>query len=607
VSASAAVAMADSLDGLRLNRALKAGILRLLSCQEHLNKINVFPVPDGDTGTNLALTMGAVLGSLQRWPDHHAGKTLTRVADAALDGARGNSGAILAQFFLGVCDKLGHLGRLSPADFAEGVGGGAAYARECLTEPREGTILTVLTDFAHEIRRGAEDGSRDFQLMLRRGVKAAQASLERTTQQLEVLRKANVVDAGAKGFVELMAGLSDYIDSGSQEEPAVLVPPVINSGAEETAGHEESLEQRYCTECLVTGAEIDGRRLREQLSDLGSSLVVAGLRTKVRVHMHVNDPAALFRVAARFGTVSRQKADDMQRQQHSAHATDRKVVIITDSAADIPDDDLDRLGIHMLPVRVHFGTQSYLDKVGITAEEFYAELARNPEHPKTSQPPPGDFRRQFEFLASHYDAVLSLNLTRKVSGTVGAAESAATRITAHGKVTVIDTMNASTGQGLIAMYAAECAAAGYDIERIVAATRAILPRTRTFGIVGSLEYAVRGGRVAPWVKKVADALQLMPILYADRKGRVSAGGVLFGRDRLKEKFARFVRRRMRDDCTYRVLVGHANCEADGHWLLEQLAGTNVAYARVVSIGSALGVHGGPGLLVVSLQEYEAPR
>ena len=599
--------MADSLDGLRLNRALKAGILRLLSCQEHLNKINVFPVPDGDTGTNLALTMGAVLGSLQRWPDHHAGKTLTRVADAALDGARGNSGAILAQFFLGVCDKLGHLGRLSPADFAEGVGGGAAYARECLTEPREGTILTVLTDFAHEIRRGAEDGSRDFQLMLRRGVKAAQASLERTTQQLEVLRKANVVDAGAKGFVELMAGLSDYIDSGSQEEPAVLVPPVINSGAEETAGHEESLEQRYCTECLVTGAEIDGRRLREQLSDLGSSLVVAGLRTKVRVHMHVNDPAALFRVAARFGTVSRQKADDMQRQQHSAHATDRKVVIITDSAADIPDDDLDRLGIHMLPVRVHFGTQSYLDKVGITAEEFYAELARNPEHPKTSQPPPGDFRRQFEFLASHYDAVLSLNLTRKVSGTVGAAESAATRITAHGKVTVIDTMNASTGQGLIAMYAAECAAAGYDIERIVAATRAILPRTRTFGIVGSLEYAVRGGRVAPWVKKVADALQLMPILYADRKGRVSAGGVLFGRDRLKEKFARFVRRRMRDDCTYRVLVGHANCEADGHWLLEQLAGTNVAYARVVSIGSALGVHGGPGLLVVSLQEYEAPR
>jgi DegV family protein with EDD domain len=607
VGATAAAVTADSLDGLRLGRALKAGIMRLLSRQEHLNKINVFPVPDGDTGTNLALTMSAVLGTLQKSPDTHAGKTLTRIADAALDGARGNSGAILAQFFLGLCDKLGHLGRLSPADFADGVHGGAAYARESLSEPKEGTILTVLNDFAYEIQNGRRDGLRDFRSMLRRGVQAAEASLARTTFQLEALRKANVVDAGALGFVELMAGMTDYIDSGSLDEPAVLVPAVINSATEETAGHEENLAHRFCTECIVIGDHVDRRHLREQLSAIGSSLVVAGLQSKVRVHVHVNDPAEVFRIAARFGAVSSEKADDMQRQQHSAHDTGRAVVIVTDSAADIPEDEMDRLGIHMVPVRVHFGACSYLDKVGITSEEFYTELARNPEHPKTSQPPPGDFRRQFEFLASHYASVLSLNLTRQVSGTCGAAETAATRITAHGKVSVIDTMNAATGQGLIAMYAAECAQAGYDLERVAAATRAIIPLTKTFGMVGSLECAVRGGRVPRWVKNVADALQLMPILHADRKGRVTGGGVLFGRDRLKEKFARFVRRRMRDDVTYRVLVGHANCAADGQWLLEQLNGENVAYARVVPLGSALGVHGGPGMLVVSLQEYEVPK
>ena len=605
--ATAAAVSADSLDGLRLNRALKAGIMRLLSRQEHLNKINVFPVPDGDTGTNLALTMSAVLGTLQKSPDTHAGRTLTRIADAALDGARGNSGAILAQFFLGLCDKLGHLGRLSPEDFADGVHGGAAYARESLSEPQEGTILTVLNDFAHEIRTGRCDGLRDFRSMLRRGVQAAEVSLARTTFQLEALRKANVVDAGAQGFVELMAGLTDYIDSGSQDEPAVLVPAVINSAAEETAGHEENLAHRYCTECIVIGDHVDRRHLREQLSTIGSSLVVAGLQSKVRVHVHVNDPAEVFRIAARFGIVSGEKADDMQRQQHSAHDTGRRLVIVTDSAADIPEDEMDRLGIHMVPVRVHFGARSYLDKVGITSGEFYAELERNPEHPKTSQPPPGDFRRLFEFLASHYASVLSLNLTRQVSGTCGAAEMAATRITAHGKVTVIDTMNASTGQGLIAMYAAECAQAGHDLQRVAAATRAIIPLTKTFGMVGSLEYAVRGGRVPRWVKRLADALQLMPILHADGKGRVTGGGVLLGRDRLKEKFARFVRRRMRDDVTYRVLIGHANCEADGHWLLGQLRSENVAYGRVVPLGSALGVHGGPGMLVVSLQEYEVPK
>ena len=597
---------ADSIDGLRLNRAFKAGILRLLSRQEHLNKINVFPVPDGDTGTNLALTMSAVLGTLQRWPDTHAGKTLTRVADAALDGARGNSGAILAQFFLGLCDRLGHLRDLSADDFADGVHGGATYARESMSEPREGTILTVLTDFAHELNRVRREGVRDFRALLRRGVQAAQHSLEGTTLQLEALRKANVVDAGGLGFVEFIAGVTDYIESGTDEEPAAPVPLVIDATAERTAGGEEDLEYRYCTECVVVGDRVDRRHLREELSAVGGSLVVAGLQNKVRVHIHVNDPAEVFRIAGRYGTVSAEKADDMQRQQHAAHAVGRKVAVVTDSGADIPEDEMDRLDIHMVPLRVHFGDQGYLDRVGMTPEEFYDELLRNPHHPKTSQPPPGDFRRQFEFLASHYAAVVSVNLTRKVSGTCASAESAAARVSAHGKVTVLDSENASLGEGLVAMYAAECAQAGYDAAGVISATRAVLPRTRTFGLVGSLEYSVRGGRVPRWVKNVADALGLMPVLH-NRDGKVTAGGVLFGRSNLREKFARHVRRRMRSDRKYRVLVGHANAEADGRWLLEQFGGDNVVYRRLLPVGTAFGVHGGPGLLVVGLQEYDPPQ
>jgi uncharacterized protein len=605
---NSAAVVAEHLDGLRLNRALKAGIARLLTKQEHLNKINVFPVPDGDTGTNLALTMRAVLGCLQRVPDDHAGKTLTRIADAALDGARGNSGAILAQFFLGLGDKLGHLGRVGPDEFVDGVRGGADYARESLSEPREGTILTVLTDFAHEVQAVRREGVRDFTALLHRGVTAARASLERTKFQLEVLRKANVVDAGAQGFVELMEGMTEYIASGAQDDPVVVVPALAESELSEiSAGEAEELAYRFCTECVVVAERVDRRHLREQLSMLGSSLVVAGLHNKVRVHIHVNDPAEVFRVAARFGTVSAEKADDMQRQQHSAHAAGRRVAVVTDSAADIPEDELDRLDISMVPVRVHFGDRSYLDKVGITAEEFFTEIARNPNHPKTSQPPPGDFRRHFEFLASHFDSVVSVHLTRQVSGTCGAAETAATRVSTHGKVTIVDSMNASLGQGLVAMYAAECAKAGYEAARVIEATRAIVPRTHTFGLVGSLEYAVRGGRVPRWVKNTADALQLMPVLHNDRKGRVTAGGVLFGRHGLREKFARFVRRRMRDDVPYRLLVGHANCEADGQWLLEQLAIDNVIYKRLLPLGSALGAHGGPGMLVAAFQEYEQPR
>ncbi len=603
-----AVVMADSLDGLRLNRALKAGIARLLSRQEHLDRINVFPVPDGDTGTNLALTLTAVLGVLRRWPDDHAGRTLTRIADAALDGARGNSGAILAQFFLGLGDRLGHLGRLGTDEFADAVGGGASYARESLSDPREGTILTVLTDFARELHSARLEGIDDFAQLLRRGLQAARVSLERTPLQLEALRKADVVDAGALGFVELMAGMTEYIEHGGDGEPDVADLSLISGvEAEPSAGEEVNLSHRYCTECVVSASHVDRRHLREQLAALGSSLVVAGRPDKVRVHIHVNDPTEVFRIAGCFGVLSGEKADDMQRQQHSAHTAGRRVAVVTDSAADIPEDDLDRLGIHVVPARVHFGERSFLDKVTLTSEEFFAELARNPHHPKTSQPPPGDFRRQFEFLASHFDAVVSVNLTRRVSGTCSAAEAAAARVGAHGRVTVVDSMNASLGQGLVAIYAAECAAAGYDPERVLEATRAVLPRTRTFGLVADLEYAVRGGRVPAWVKRVADTLRLMPILHNDRKGRVSAGGVLFGRRDLRGRFARFVRRRMRSDTNYRILVGHANCEADGRWLLERFEAPNVVSARLLPLGSALGAHGGPGMLVVGIQEYEPPR
>jgi len=128
------------LDGTRLSRALKAGIAQVLNDAEYLNKINVFPVPDGDTGTNLVLTLRSVLEALARHKDRDLGPTIEVVADSALDGARGNSGAILAQFFLGLADGAAGAGRWCINNFCEAVQRGADYAREAMGEPREGTI-----------------------------------------------------------------------------------------------------------------------------------------------------------------------------------------------------------------------------------------------------------------------------------------------------------------------------------------------------------------------------------------------------------------------------------------------------------------------------------
>jgi DegV family protein with EDD domain len=595
------------LDGLRLGDTLRAGIYRLFEHTDHINKINVFPVADGDTGTNLSMTLSAVLAAIDREPLPHAGRLLLRIAD----------GAIMAQFLLGLGDRAGHLARLSVGDFAQAVAGGARYARDALTQPREGTLLTVLADFAREAEAlSGPGGVTDFRALFDRSLGPVRASLDATRGQLEELRAAGVVDAGAQGFVSLLEGMTRYLSTG---ELGTVVAPV-HSGDEAMAvglaGPAD--ERRYCTECLVTADEdagLDLRRLREGLGALGGSIVVSGGRRKARLHIHTDEPERVFEYAAGYGAVSAQKADDMQRQQAAAHhAGTQRVAVVTDSAADIPEELLEGLGIHVVPMRVHFGNRSWLDKVTLTPDEFYRELVASAEAPKTSQPPPGDFRRMYEFLASHFEAVVSITVTSRASGAHAAATTAAQRVSAEGRpIAVIDSLSASLGQGLVAIAAAERARAGGSLAEVEAAARAAVASTRTFALLATVDYAVRGGRVPPIAKTLSDWLGLSIVLATRPDGKVGLGGVLWGRHRLPERFARLAARRAApwrggaggNAPRYRVLVGHGNVPEAGRALEQLLRAAlppgSIESSHLTDMGPALGVHGGPGTLIIAIR------
>ncbi len=590
-------------DGERISLALRAGIRSVIEDQETLNKINVFPVPDGDTGTNLALTLSAVHARLAGLGDNNASAVLVAAADAALDGARGNSGAIMAQFLQGLADDAPGEARLSPAQLASAATRGAEYAQEAMDEPREGTIVSVIRDFAAALVRISSTAEPGFRALLEAGLARAQASLADTPKHLEVLRKAGVVDAGAKGFVDFLEGIVAFIHDGDPRNIENWQPTISQESFTASAGEEIDLSHRYCTECMVTGEHIERRKLREAVSALGSSLVVAGTRRKIKLHIHVNDPDELFATARRFGQVSGEKADDMQQQQRSAHALSHEVAVITDSAADLPDEELERYNIHVVPVRLHFGERSYLDKISMTPDEFYEELRRNPVHPQTSQPAPGDFRRQYQFLASHYRWVVSLHVSAAASGTWQAARGAAERTSAPGEILVFDSRNASVGQGLLCIRAAELAAAGRDGKQVFDALTALRANTRTYIVLRDLTYGVRGGRVPAIVKTVADLLRLTTVLTIREDGSVGAAGVIFGRKQLARKFARWVQKRHTGEGRCRLAVGHAHCPEDAEALLgmlrSQMAG--VDYSYLAEAGPALGAHAGPGGMVVSVQ------
>jgi DAK2 domain fusion protein YloV len=590
------------LNGRRIHRALQAGIARVVSRREYINRINVFPVPDGDTGTNMAFTLVSILNQTRDRVEQNVSAMMGHVADAALDGSRGNSGAILAQFLQGLREGCSERRTLTAKRFCAAVERGATAAREAISEPREGTILSVIHDFSAELNTQLHNGTDDIVELLNKGLARTRTSLARTTSQLAVLQQAGVVDAGAQGFVDLLEGVYEFVHKGSIKE----IPQPETSTIEDeegAAGQEIDLTHRFCTECVITGDNIDRLAMRQQLAEIGSSLVIAGTQKKARVHIHVNSPDDAYRICEQFGEVSSQKADDMHAQQQSAHSQRSEVAIITDSGADIPDAELERLNIHIVPVRVNFGDRDYLDKVSLSSEEFYRKMREGKATPKTSQPPVGDFRRQFQFLSSHHAQVVSINLSDKLSGTHRAAQTA--NDSKDSGIQIYDSRNVSAGQGLLVMYAAELAQAGYPAEEIIKRMDEVVDQTRTYAVIRDLSYAVRGGRVPLSKKRVADWLHLTPVIANSREGRVVSKGVLLGRTRLVPRFAQYLEKRARDDDRWRVVVGHWDNLADAEALAVELRRRipGIESLHIMDAGVAVGAHAGLGALVVGLQPW----
>ena len=590
-----------------LRRALIAGARRVIASRDELNRINVFPVADGDTGSNLASTLGSVLqGALSR-RSRHIGELLVGIGNDAIDGARGNSGAIMAQFLVGLADQARNASVLDAANLALAVRRGADSARAALAQPVEGTILSVISAFADALDEAATQPQGDPRGGFARALQRARTALADTPKQMALLQRAGVVDAGARGFVDWLEGIAEYVDGGPR---AVRVHGLARTAANEVGpmpAHvhaEVDPEHRYCTECLVTGQGIDRLALQAALAAAGvDSLVVAGSGTRVRVHGHVGTPQRLFDACARVGDVDAMKADDMVLQQRSTESPSL-LAVVTDSAADLPVAIAERFGIHVVPVRVTLDGRDYLDRLGLTAGEFYRRMASSATLPQTSQPPPGDFRRVFDHVLAYQPGAVYVGVSRTLSGTLQSGETAA-----RGRdkpVRCIDSGHVSAGQALLAWRAGEMAAAGADGEAIESELQRLRPLTMTWAMARDISHAVRGGRIPRWAGPAVRWSGLTPVAAVSAAGRLKVAGGLFARQRAPEAFARYVVKRTPLARGWRLMVGHSDALADGERLLAALRERlPVVEAHLVEVGPAVGAHAGQGTLVVGVQPAPA--
>ena len=592
------------INGKQLYFGISEGIKNLLDYQDKLDEINVFPVPDGDTGTNMCFTLIPVVEECDHLISDRVDETLDVIANAALDSARGNSGTIIAQFFHGFRRSMANLQVASIDDFAMALQQGFKSAHDSLLNPEEGTIITVMRDVANTAMELKDQDHINYIKFMNECYRSAEESLQKTKTILKILRKSDVVDAGALGFVLIIQGVLNSIQRGSQIQSKHLN---ISYDHEKVEALKKDIDftitNRFCTECAIEGNNINRNELKKLIKHCGDSMVVAGTSSRVKIHVHTNEPSKFFKICNAYGKVVDRKVDDMTKQEHSIHHIGASsIAIVVDSGADIPDEYLNE--VQVVPVRYSFGNQQHIDRVTQSVSDFYRQMETDSNHPKTSQPTPGDFKKTYSFISSHYNSIISIHLSKLASGTYQSALNASKKNRLK-KIEVIDSASASVGLGLLAMYAVDLKQSGKSFKKILSMVNQKKNDIELYSIFDDLKYIVRGGRVPSKIKTIANLFRLRPVLGV-KKGKLKPRGVLYGKSRVINKLAYFLSTKIKSEPKYRLLVAHSNAKERGNKLMQTLITQhpNIEESYLLELGGALGAHAGPNSLVVAFHPID---
>ena len=321
----------NSWNGKDLRDMFAAGSNWLEKSVAEVNAINVFPVPDGDTGTNMLLTLRSVIEEADRAADGTATVMAKAMSHGALLGARGNSGVILSQIFRGLSKGLDGKATFNGADWAKALVQAAKTAREGLSNPVEGTILTVIGDAANVALQCSEKNPDDLVAVIAAAVAEARESVARTPNLLPALMEAGVVDAGGQGLYIIMDGSLRFLKGELEDlqfrKPQMVSANITAAKAISLVSTEEEEAYGYCTNFLLEGDNLDPEKIKRKLDGRGQSLVVAGDETAIRVHIHSYDPGSILAYATTLGTLHQIQIQNMDDQHAGFKEMQRQKVL----------------------------------------------------------------------------------------------------------------------------------------------------------------------------------------------------------------------------------------------------------------------------------------
>lgn len=307
----------QTCDGNQLRRLFQAALISLENNYEHVNQLNVFPIPDGDTGINMLLTVRKAFSAIENGRIAHVGQVANQFARGALMEARGNSGVILSQIFRGLAASLRDVEAFNAFELAEGLQTAVEKAYSSVSDPVEGTILTVLRETAVSAHKTAQT-SGDLRFVLEQMLLHSKQALAHTPEQLPILKKAGVVDSGGQGFVYLLQGMVDLLD-GKITAIDTVTPKSGNALPAQAFAIPESgqIENPYDVQFLLYGEGLDLETVRQDIDAMGDSTVVVGDASLIKVHVHVKNPGEPLSYASALGQIHDVVVENMQFQMEA--------------------------------------------------------------------------------------------------------------------------------------------------------------------------------------------------------------------------------------------------------------------------------------------------
>jgi uncharacterized protein len=322
--------------------------------KEFVNSLNVFPVPDGDTGTNMSMTFRAAVEEIKGFKSTSIGEVSKKLAKGALMGARGNSGVILSQVLRGIAKGLENKPEVDAKEFAESLMEGSRSAYKAVMRPTEGTILTIIRAAGES---AVNSSSNDITSLMQEVCEHSRVMLNKTPEMLPVLKKAKVVDAGGMGLLVILNGIYDTLKSGLQTQLELTTPSNVTSSAARELQDEE-IQFGYCTEFIILSETSDVNSFRDDIEKHGDSIIVVGYEDVIKVHIHTNDPGLVLSKAVKLGELSKIKIENM-REQHRHLLVDENLL----TKEDEPEEEIKDFG--MVAVAMGEGIKNIFKDLGV--------------------------------------------------------------------------------------------------------------------------------------------------------------------------------------------------------------------------------------------------